>query len=135
MDYASRFFTKAMRLWKQGDEDENWSRKGNEVILKKLKKEKGPGIIQDLQWILENKTPNSRCVTIAKSKDGRLQVSHRKGLPHVICCRIWRWPDLQSYHELRSDSQHCQNPFIHNSNQREICINPYHYQRLVLPVV
>ncbi|PSN37561.1 Mothers against decapentaplegic 3, partial [Blattella germanica] len=36
------------------------------------------------------------------SLDGRLQVSHRKGLPHVIYCRLWRWPELQSHHELRA---------------------------------
>ncbi|GFS21128.1 mothers against decapentaplegic homolog [Elysia marginata] len=35
------------------------------------------------------------------SLDGRLQVFHRKGLPHVIYCRLWRWPDLQNHQELQ----------------------------------
>ena len=39
-----------------------------------------------------------------------LQVSHRKGLPHVIYCRVWRWPDLQSHHELKA-LDICQFPF------------------------
>lgn len=42
----------------------------------------------------------TRCVTIPRSLDGRLQVSHRKGLPHVIYCRVWRWPNLQSHQVL-----------------------------------
>jgi len=47
-----------------------------------------------------------RCVTIPRSLDGRLQVSHRKGLPHVIYCRVWRWPNLQS-HQVITPSFHC----------------------------
>ena len=39
-----------------------------------------------------------------------MQVSHRKGLPHVIYCRVWRWPDLQSHHELKA-LDFCKYPF------------------------
>ncbi|CAN8014552.1 unnamed protein product, partial [Ixodes persulcatus] len=65
-----------------------------------------------------------------RSLDGRLQVSHRKGLPHVIYCRLWRWPDLQSHHELRA-TDNCQYAF--NLKKDEVCINPYHYQRVETP--
>ena len=37
-------------------------------------------------------------------------MSHRKGLPHVIYCRVWRWPDLQSHHELKA-LDCCKYPF------------------------
>ena len=61
-----------------------------------------------------------------------LQVSHRKGLPHVIYCRVWRWPDLQSHHELKP-LEICEYPF--SSKQKEVCINPYHYKRVESPVL
>ncbi|MEQ2217229.1 hypothetical protein XENOCAPTIV_000132, partial [Xenoophorus captivus] len=64
------------------------------------------------------------------SLDGRLQVSHRKGLPHVIYCRLWRWPDLQSHHELRA-VDHCE--FAFHTKKDEVCVNPYHYQRVETP--
>lgn len=57
-------------------------------------------------------------------------MSHRKGLPHVIYCRVWRWPDLQSHHELKA-VDHCQFPF--SAKQKDVCINPYHYQRVESP--
>lgn len=60
------------------------------------------------------------------------QVSHRKGLPHVIYCRVWRWPDLQSHHELKP-LELCEYPF--SSKQKEVCINPYHYKRVESPVL
>ena len=75
-------------------------------------------------------TSAGKCVTIPRSLDGRLQVSHRKGLPHVIYCRVWRWPDLQSHHELKA-LDCCEFPF--GSKQKDICINPYHYRRVETP--
>lgn len=59
-------------------------------------------------------------------------MSHRKGLPHVIYCRVWRWPDLQSHHELKP-LEICQYPF--SAKQKEVCINPYHYKRVESPVL
>lgn len=67
---------------------------------------------------------------ICRSLDGRLQVSHRKGLPHVIYCRLWRWPDLQSHHELRA-VELCEYAF--HTKKDEVCVNPYHYQRVETP--
>ncbi|XP_055527861.1 protein mothers against dpp [Wyeomyia smithii] len=116
--------------WKQGDEQENWAEKAVESLVKKLKKQKGA--LEDLERALSNPGQPSKCVTIARSLDGRLQVSHRKGLPHVIYCRVWRWPDLQSHHELKA-IETCQFPF--GSKQKEVCINPHHYNRVESPVL
>ncbi len=90
------------------------------------------GAIEDLERVLAYPNPSSECITIARSLDGRLQVSHRKGLPHVIYCRIFRWPDLQNQHELRAIDT-CKFSFA--SKQNEICINPYHYERIEIPTI
>lgn len=119
--------------WKQGDEEETWAEKAVDSLVKKLKKRKGA--IEDLEKALSSPGRPSKCVTIPRSLDGRLQVSHRKGLPHVIYCRVWRWPDLQSHHELKP-LETCQYPF--SANEKDVCINPYHYMRVessVLPPV
>uniref|UniRef100_A0A8C7YL39 Mothers against decapentaplegic homolog n=1 Tax=Oryzias sinensis TaxID=183150 RepID=A0A8C7YL39_9TELE len=114
--------------WKQGDEEEKWAEKAVDALVKKLKKKKGA--MEDLEKALSCPGQPSKCVTIPRSLDGRLQVSHRKGLPHVIYCRVWRWPDLQSHHELKP-LDGCEYPF--GSKQKEVCINPYHYNRVESP--
>ncbi|KAL7042162.1 hypothetical protein ACKWTF_001039 [Chironomus riparius] len=116
--------------WKQGDEEEKWAEKAVDSLVKKLKKRKGA--IEELERALSCPGQPSKCVTIPRSLDGRLQVSHRKGLPHVIYCRVWRWPDLQSHHELKP-IESCQFPF--SAKQKEVCINPYHYKRVESPVL
>ncbi|XP_048388829.1 mothers against decapentaplegic homolog 9 isoform X3 [Stegostoma tigrinum] len=116
--------------WKQGDEEEKWAEKAVDSLVKKLKKKKGA--MEDLEKALSSPGQLSKCVTIPRSLDGRLQVSHRKGLPHVIYCRVWRWPDLQSHHELKP-LEYCEFPF--GSKQKEVCINPYHYRRVEMPVL
>uniref|UniRef100_A0A8R1Y3F5 Mothers against decapentaplegic homolog n=2 Tax=Onchocerca TaxID=6281 RepID=A0A8R1Y3F5_ONCVO len=121
--------------WKQGDEEEKWAEKAVDSLVKKLKKKKnGQGTIEDLEFALANPGSHSKCVTIPRSLDGRLQVSHRKGLPHVIYCKVWRWRDLQSHHELKSVPE-CL--YSYDSKQPLICINPYHYQKIesqIIPV-
>ncbi|KAJ9598207.1 hypothetical protein L9F63_011111, partial [Diploptera punctata] len=116
--------------WKQGDEEEKWAEKAVDSLVKKLKKKKGA--IEELERALSSPGQSSDCVTIPRSLDGRLQVSHRKGLPHVIYCRVWRWPDLQSHHELKP-MDNCRFPF--SAKQKEVCINPYHYKRVESPVL
>jgi MAD (mothers against decapentaplegic) family protein 1 len=116
--------------WKQGDEEEKWAEKAVDSLVKKLKKKKGA--VEDLERALSCPGAPSKCVTIPRSLDGRLQVSHRKGLPHVIYCRVWRWPDLQSHHELKA-LECCQFPF--SAKQKDVCINPYHYKRVESPAV
>ncbi|XP_017775864.1 PREDICTED: protein mothers against dpp-like [Nicrophorus vespilloides] len=111
--------------WKQGDEEEKWAEKAVDSLVKKLKKNKGA--LEDLERALSCPGSPSKCVTIPRSLDGRLQISHKKGLPHVIYCRVWRWPDLQSHHELKA-LEVCQFPF--NAKQKDVCINPYHYVRV-----
>ncbi|NWW37931.1 SMAD1 protein, partial [Panurus biarmicus] len=116
--------------WRQGDEEEKWAEKAVDILVKKLKKKKGA--LEELEKALSCPGQPSNCVTIPRSMDGRLQVSHRKGLPHVIYCRVWRWPDLQSHHELKP-LECCEFPF--GSKQKEVCINPYHYKRVESPVL
>ena len=53
----------------------------------------------------------------------------------MIFCRIFRWPNLQNYHELQPHSC-CMHPFRKTFYEKptEICINPYHYNRNLPPV-
>lgn len=120
---------KRLLSWKKGEEndDDKWAEKAVKSLVKKLKKTGG---IEELERAITNPGLPSKCVTIPRSLDGRLQVSHRKGLPHVIYCRLWRWPDLQSHHELRA-VECCEYAF--NLKKDEVCVNPFHYQRVETP--
>ena len=73
----------------------------------------------------------SPCITIPPSVDKRIQIVYRKEFPHVVYCRLWRFADLQNYHELVPIAQ-CRYPFSpgNNRNQKHVCINPYHYNRV-----
>jgi len=57
--------------WKQGDEEEKWAENAVDSLVKKLKKKKGA--LEELEKALSNPGLPSKCVTIARSLDGRLQ--------------------------------------------------------------
>lgn len=62
--------------WKQGDEEEKWAEKAVDSLVKKLKKRKGA--IEELERALSCPGQASKCVTIPRSLDGRLQVKSRE---------------------------------------------------------
>eukprot|EP00794_Sanderia_malayensis_P019457 gene19457-21380_t len=114
---------------KVSNEEDKWDEKAVKSLVKKLKKN---GCLEILENAITKPGTPTTCVTIPRSLDGRLQISHRKGLPHVIYCKLWRWADLQSHHELRA-LETCE--FAFNLKKKEVCVNPYHYQRVETPVL
>lgn len=73
--------------WKQGDEEEKWAEKAVDSLVKKLKKRKGA--IEDLERALSCPGQPSKCVTIPRSLDGRLQVKRSPSLPTL---QVWSIP-------------------------------------------
>jgi len=120
---------KRLLSFKKSEGEDKWSEKAVKSLVKKLKKSGG---LDELETAVATEDANTRCITIPRSLDGRLQVSHRKGLPHVIYCRLWRWPELQSHHELRA-LDYCQYAF--NLKKDEVCVNPYHYTKIEAPTL
>ncbi|PIO10167.1 hypothetical protein AB205_0065650, partial [Aquarana catesbeiana] len=78
--------------------------------------------------------PGSKGLTLTpglrvRGRNVTTQVAGRKGFPHVIYARLWRWPDLHK-NELKH-VKFCQYAF--DLKYDSVCVNPYHYERVVSP--
>lgn len=135
--FSSRSERRLQSLCKNNpDEDpdiKKWNKNAVQYLVKKLKK--NLDIIDELEKAISQECSNTKCVPLPKTPDNRLLVSHRRCLPQVIYCRLWRWPDLQSHHQLRAipicNSSVDQDCGLEQRQPRSqtVCVNPYHYER------
>uniref|UniRef100_A0AC35TJD6 Mothers against decapentaplegic homolog n=1 Tax=Rhabditophanes sp. KR3021 TaxID=114890 RepID=A0AC35TJD6_9BILA len=114
-----------LQCYQQGGECAEFVRKAIESLVKKLK-DKRTELDALITAVTSAGKSASGCVTIPKSLDGRLQVAGRKGVPHVVYARIWRWPNVN-----KGELQKLPVCEVSFDNQDLICINPYHYERIV----
>nr|QWX95820.1 SMAD-4B [Strongyloides stercoralis] len=114
-----------LQCYQQGGQQPEFVKKAIESLVKKLKDKRTELDALITAVTSAGKTP-SICVTIPRSLDGRLQVAGKKGVPHVVYAQIWRWPNVN-----KSELQKLPICEVSNDNQELICINPYHYERVV----
>uniref|UniRef100_A0A1A9VWS4 Mothers against decapentaplegic homolog n=1 Tax=Glossina austeni TaxID=7395 RepID=A0A1A9VWS4_GLOAU len=119
----------ALKKCNEDSVEGKWSEKAVKNLVKKIKKNSA---LEELERAISTQNCNTRCVTVPRNKPTASGENLRKGLPHVIYCRLWRWPDLQSQNELKA-LDHCEYAF--HLRKDEICINPYHYKKLELSIL
>lgn len=113
---------------RQGGETEKFAKRAIESLVKKLRK-KSEELDSLITAITTKGSKSSKCVTIQRTLDGRLQVCERKGFPHVIYARLWRWPDIQKM-EMKH-LEFCR--YGYDLKYESVCVNPYHYERIRSP--
>ena len=77
--------------WRKGEpkneQEEKWSEKAVKSLVKKLKKN---GTVDELEKAITTQDPKTRCITIARSLDGRLQVCVHKRKREKRTFILWK---------------------------------------------
>ena len=85
-------------------------------MLKRLKEKQLETLIASIESKGGEKTG---CVLLPNAD---LRLGKRSVAPHVLCCQVWRWPDLLSSARLKRLA-HCES----EDDPAYICCNPFHW--------
>ncbi|OXU24444.1 hypothetical protein TSAR_011483 [Trichomalopsis sarcophagae] len=117
---------KSLMCHRQGGQSESFIERAVESLVKKLQ-EKKEALDNLITAVTTNGMHPTKCVTIPRTLDGRMQIAGRKCFPHVIYAKIWRWPDLRRHEMIRT--KFCY--YGYGLKCDVICVNPYHYERVI----
>lgn len=114
-------------------------------MLKRLKESQ----LESLARAVESRGAEpSQCVLVPR---GDMRLGRRGTIaPHIICCQLWRWPDVRDRHEIKSLHwcSHSATTDNHDGvvggdpaaadddddgDPLYVCVNPYHWSRVYKP--
>lgn len=109
------------------DSSKDWAERAIKSLVRKLKKSQAHQLKELDKAVTTKGQQPTGCILIPRSLDGRLQIAHKKVIPHVAYCRIWRWPNLLYPQELKA-IETCEYAF--HLKRDDTCVNPYHYCKI-----
>lgn len=91
------------------------AKKAVEAMLKRLREPQ----LETMLHAVQSRGRNGRgCLLLQGDEPVRLP---REAIaPHVLCCRLWRWPHLRHHYQLR------RMPWC-GTSPMHVCCNPYHW--------
>ena len=128
--FRSKRTTLVKRLWKnrilyhEGDSETEADielKSAAHSMLKRLKEKQLDVMVQSVE---SKGGETTECVLLPKA-DVKL-ASRRPVSPHTLCCKLWRWPELQQGVELKR-LPCCTT----GDDQGYVCCNPYHWSLLL----
>uniref|UniRef100_A0A7M4F8A2 MH1 domain-containing protein n=1 Tax=Crocodylus porosus TaxID=8502 RepID=A0A7M4F8A2_CROPO len=129
--FRSRRSGLVRRLWRQrctapGPEDGLGALKpAAHALFKKLKDEELELLVQAVE---SRGARASGCVWVPRAEPRGAKPALP---PHVLLCRLYRWPDLRHAYELKRLS--CCQSFWGCGDGPVLCCNPHHLSRLAMP--
>ena len=120
------------RLWKlrvhneaRGEEETPEELEFKSVVhsmLKRLKEKQLDTLIQSVEM---KGGEDCECVLYPRAES---RIGKKSSTPTVICCKMWRWPDITNVTELK------RLPCCHSASDSVYeCVNPFHWSLLTEP--
>ena len=113
-----------------GDDDMELKSAG-QSLLKRLKEHELEALVSAVETRGAETTP---CLLLSRSV--LVQLGKRKVEPHLVCCQLWRWHDMDSVDDnvAMKHLPSCRHPDAASDGRSgSVCCNPYHWSRVVAP--
>ena len=95
-------------------------------LLKRLKETQLESLVAAVE---SNGAETADCVMLTHPV---LRLGKRKVAPHVLCCQLWRWPEMDSGDACMRHLP-CSQVVGAQEDSSSICCNPYHWSRVLQP--